>query len=109
MLGIRNKLTKTLDSYVLPELGEINDEYYYTYIFEKNGKPDCFQDESTYGWFVRIPGCTCANVHFDNETKLFSHIVFTDVKAEVFNRKDELKNLIDKEYAGKTEEEILTN
>lgn len=110
MLGIRNKLTKILDGYVSPELGDINDEYYYVYIFEKDGKPERFQDEFTYGWFLRIPGCTCANIHFDNKTKTFDHITFTDVKNhEVFDRKDELKELIERRYAGKTEEEVLTN
>ena len=110
MLGIRNELTRTLDGYVSPELGGINDEYYYVYIFERGGKPECFQDESTYGWFVRIPGCTCANIHFDNKTKTFSHITFTDVKNyEVFVKKDELKEMIEGKYAGKTEEETLTN
>lgn len=107
-LGLRTKMTRMMDQYVRP-VEDVNDDYYHVYIFEYDEKPDTFHDEFTYGWFVRIPGYTCANVHFDNKSKLFSHIDLIRRKdgGMVFDKPEELKALIDKTFAGKTEEEML--
>lgn len=107
-LGLRTELTKLMDKYVRPA-DDVNDDYYHVYIFVHDGKPDTFHDEFTYGWFVRIPGYTCANVHFDNKSKLFSHVDLIRRKdgSMVFGNPEELKTLIDKTFAGKSEEEML--
>lgn len=74
-LGIRNELTKMLDDYV------IEDEKYdgsHVYIMQHGGEPDTFEDKDTYGWFIRYPGYTCANVIFDKKTNLVVDFFVTE-------------------------------
>ena len=48
------------------------------YIFEHNGVPDTFETDTEYGWFIRYPGYTCANVVFDKATKTVKEFNITE-------------------------------
>lgn len=75
LLGIRNELTIFLDEYVSDDC---KCEGYYVYIFEHNGVPDTFETDTEYGWFIRYPGYTCANVVFDKATKTVKDFTITE-------------------------------
>ncbi len=106
-LGIRNELTKMLDEYVR------EDEKYgesHVYIMSHDGEPDTFEDKYTYGWFIRYPGYTCANVIFDKKTNLVEDFFVTERGGSfaiqglgtVFKIPSiELKNLVLKRFKGK--------
>lgn len=106
-LGIRNELTKMLDEYVR------EDEKYdvsHVYIMSHDGEPDTFEDSDTYGWFIRYPGYTCANVIFDKKTNLVVDFFVTE-RGGIFETQGfgtvfkipslELKNLVLKRFKGK--------
>lgn len=75
VLGIRNELTMFLDEYICDDCKL---EEFHVYIFEHGGVPDTFETSTEYGWFIRYPGYTCANIIFDKITKTVKDFYVTD-------------------------------
>ena len=74
-LGIRNELTRFLDEYI-NEDDKL--EEYHIYIMQHNGIPDSYETSDEYGWFIRYPGYTCANIIFDKTTKCVKDFFITE-------------------------------
>lgn len=75
VLGIRNELTMFLDEYIRDDCKH---KGYHVYIFEHDGVPDTFETSTEYGWFLRYPGYTCANIVFDKKTNLVVDFFVTE-------------------------------
>lgn len=108
-LGIRNDLTMLLDKHVDDKLRPgFTRAYLHTYIYTSDRKtPEIFQDGENYGWYIRYPGYTCANIVFnkDDEVIDFKFIripnCFGTGKDTIFDDPDELEKLILEKFKGK--------
>lgn len=110
MSGLRNELTRLMDEWVRPE-EKVEDDFPYVYIFtDEEGKISVFEDGDEYGWYVRFPGYTCANVRFDRRTNLVSRIVLVrrggayreNGDETVFRDPEELERVLNDTFRGKS-------
>lgn len=109
MSELRNELTRLMDKWVKPE-EKVDEDFPHVYIFtDTGGKISVFEDGDEYGWYVRFPGYTCANVRFDMRTNLVTRIALTRIKGgfrngyeTVFTNPDELERVLNDTFVGKS-------
>ena len=106
-LGFRNEMTKYMDSHV-NESDKCKG--FYVYILEgKDGKPSTFESDNEYGWYVRYPGYTCANVFFSKKDNTVLEIKltrrgggFSGGHETVFDDYKKLQKDLNEMFVGKT-------
>ena len=114
MSELRNELTRLMDKWVKQE-EKVDEDFPHVYIFtDEEGKISVFEDGDEYGWYVRFPGYTCANVRFDRRTNLVSRIVlvrrgggFKNDNETVFRDPEELERVLNDTFRGKSLKELL--
>lgn len=105
-LGFRNELTKFMDKNI-----KESSKYkgFYVYILEgKDGKPDVYEGDDFYGWYIRYPGYTCANVLFSkkDDTVIKINITyrgggFSGGNETIFIDPKKLKKELEEKFKGK--------
>lgn len=106
-LGFVNEMTKYMDSHV-NESDKC--EGFYVYILEgKDGKPSIFENNDEYGWYIRYPGYTCANVFFSKKDNTVLEIKltrrgggFSGGHETIFDDYKKLQKDLNEMFVGKT-------